>query len=109
MNLSDLQIEVGDWASRNFPDAKQHQPLLGAAEELGELCHAHLKGEQRIRHSTGEIHDMKNDAVGDIIIYLAHYCELQGISLSGAVATTWHKVKQRDWQKNKMDADKHVS
>lgn len=63
--------------------------------------HAHLKGEQGIRLSELEVLDKKVDSIGDIVIYLADYCEKNQISLNYAVKITWDKVKQRDWQKNK--------
>ena len=100
MNLLTLQREVGEWSRKNFPNNLPHHPLLGLAEEVGELSHAHLKGEQGIRHSSKEIESMKADAVGDIIIYLVDYCERNGLLLQGCVDTTWALVQQRDWQKN---------
>lgn len=101
MNLTILQAEVAEWSARNFPGKLPHQPLLGLQEEVGELAHAHLKGEQGIRHSPLEIKAMKADAVGDIVIYLADYCEQNEIPLGAMVALTWSQVKERDWQKNK--------
>jgi len=100
MNLETLQSEVSEWASRNFPHNKPHMPLLGAAEEIGELCHAHLKSEQGIRGTPSKHHAAKEDAVGDIIIYLANYCGLNNINMDLAVSTAWNQVKQRDWNKN---------
>ena len=106
MNLLQLQREVGVWAWRNFPKAKPYQPLLGASEELGELCHAHLKMEQRIRGTRAKHFMDKRDAVGDILIYLAHYCELNGINMEAAVGDAWAEVKQRDWRKHKRTGKK---
>lgn len=102
MTLQQLQKEVAQWADKNFPDSKSYHPLLGVGEETGELMHAHLKGEQSIRHSAAKIHNMKIDSIGDIIIYLADYCGRNCISLEEAVEKTWEQVKQRDWQKNKV-------
>ncbi len=102
MNLSTFQQEVAEWGARNFPNALPHQPLLGVAEETGELSHAHLKAEQGIRGTAHEHHLAKCDAVGDIMVFLAHYCHLNGIDLQGEVVKTWTQVKQRDWQKNKL-------
>lgn len=90
MNLLDLQREVGDG----------HRPLLGVSEEVGELCHAHLKAEQKIRGEELKHIEDKIDAIGDIIIYLLDYCEQQHINFEQAVQYTWEKVKQRDWKKN---------
>lgn len=83
LTFHDLQFEVIGWASRNFPDSEHWQPLLGAVEELGELAHSHLKESQGIR-KTSEEHQIKaKDAIGDIIIYLAHYCSLRGLGKGG--------------------------
>lgn len=103
MNLTILQAEVAEWSARNFPGKLPHQPLLGVQEETGELAHAHLKGEQGIRHTPEEIRAMKMDAVADIVIYLADYCEQNQISFGVAVTHTWEAVKRRDWQKNRKD------
>ncbi len=103
MTLETLQAEVSEWATRNFPHNKPHMPLLGAAEEIGELCHAHLKDEQGIRGTHTEHQAAKADAVGDIVIYLANYCLLNNLDLSLAVTTAWNQVKQRDWNTNKQD------
>ena len=71
-------------------------------EEVGELMHAFLKSEQGIRtnedHRAGMV-----DAIGDLFIFAAHFCELNNIDMQGAVNTTWAKVKLRDWTKNKTD------
>jgi hypothetical protein len=101
MNLAQLQLEVSLWSQKNFPNNKPYHPLLGVSEEVGELCHAHLKLEQGIRGTSAELGLAKIDAVGDIIIYLADYCGRNGISLDNAVTTAWDEVKNRDWQKNK--------
>lgn len=77
--LTRLQAEVAEWALRNFPNATIHQPLIGVAEECGELCHAHLKAEQGIRGTPEEHLAAKKDAIGDMVIYLMHYCALAGI------------------------------
>lgn len=98
-----LQNEVAEWADRNFTGEKPHQPLLGLGEETGELMHAHLKGEQGIRHTKGEIYKMKKDAVGDIFIFLAHYCHLNNLDLQDCIEQTWQQVQKRDWTKNKVD------
>lgn len=99
INLTDIQVEVSRWALYNFPYAKPHQPLLGAAEEIGELCHAHLKDEQGIRGTKEEHKKAKEDAIGDVIIYLAHYCALNNTTLYQCIISAWNEVKDRDWIK----------
>ncbi len=102
--LREFQQEVNKWADRNFPTAKPHMPLLGLAEEVGELSHSHLKGEQGIRHTKVEIYKMKKDAVGDIMIFLANYCGLNNLDLQDCVEQTWAQVKERDWIANPITA-----
>ena len=97
-DLVDLQIEAAAWQRENFDKPKAYQPLLGVIEEVGELSHAHLKAEQGIRKGA-DYHAKKIDAIGDIIIYLSHYCTLEGISLQDAVFLTWQEVKGRNWRK----------
>lgn len=100
MNLTQLQAEVGRWACRNFPNQEPLVTLLGVGEEMGELYHAFLKRHQGIRLDEDHTANIK-DAVGDIIIYLANFCALEGISLDDCVSKAWEEVKQRDWRHEK--------
>ena len=103
MILAVLQHEHLQWVEHNFPYQKPHQPLLGLTEEVGELCHAHLKAEQAIREFTDKglgseaWRERAEDAVGDIVIYLASYCNSVGLDLDHSVEKTWEKVSQRNW------------
>ncbi len=99
--LKKLQKEAAEWTQNNFGVHPAWHPLLGIQEEVGELSHAHLKSEQGIRGSSDEHRSEKIDAIGDIVIYLADYCTQESINLEQAVLTTWYKVKQRDWNKDK--------
>ena len=100
MNLANIQAEHAEWAKYNFPDAKSYQALLGVVEEVGELSHAHLKADQSIRGTPAEHEAAAKDAVGDILIYLMHYCALRDWSMATILETTWMDVKKRDWKKN---------
>ena len=104
VSLKQLQRESKEWQLRNFGEHPGWQPLMGAVEELGELAHAHLKNEQGIRGTRDEHKLAKVDAIGDIIIYLADYCNQEGIDFEQAVSETWRKVSQRDKEeKNKKE------
>lgn len=102
MNLDEIASKHQTWVKRNFPTALPHQPLLGVAEEVGELCHAHLKLEQGIRGTPEEHYAAKADAVGDICMYLLHYCLLNNLSFQICMQTAWLEIEKRDWQKNKQ-------
>jgi NTP pyrophosphatase (non-canonical NTP hydrolase) len=94
LNFTLLQLQVRKWADSNFPAMEPWEPLVGAMEELGELAHAHLKKKQGIR--TREDHDAsKKDAVGDIVVYLANYCGLNGIDFQEAVELAWKTASSR--------------
>jgi NTP pyrophosphatase (non-canonical NTP hydrolase) len=94
-----LQQQVRDWAKQNFGDVPTWMPLMGAMEELGELSHAHLKEAQGIRLQENHPEKAK-DAIGDIIIYLAHYCSVRRFDLEDIVNETWAGVSKRDWKKD---------
>jgi NTP pyrophosphatase (non-canonical NTP hydrolase) len=111
LTFKQLQEEVGEWSSRNFGEQLPYRPLLGAVEEVGELSHAQLKMEQGIRGSVEEHQAAAQDAVGDIIVYLADYCARSGFDMQGIIEHVWGKVKQRDWKKDPktggdLDGDK---
>lgn len=103
--LRELQKMVGTWARKNFgphvgPENIQgYRCLLGAIEELGELCHAHLKQEQGIRGTPDIQDEQARDALGDIVIYLCDYCEARRFDFEDCVRAAWSKVKERDWRR----------
>lgn len=103
-SIHDMQVMHKEWLDRNFPNQQPHDGLLGITEEVGELAHAHLKGEQGIRHTPDEIREMKIDALGDIFIFMLSYCNTNEIDLSLAIDDTWNKiVSRRDWITNPTD------
>jgi NTP pyrophosphatase (non-canonical NTP hydrolase) len=99
MNLTDLQIEVAAWQTRQPWEQNANDPLLGLIEEVGELSHAHLKMKQGIRGTKEEHQEAKEDAVGDILIYLADYCNKNQINMNQSMVFTWAKVSERNWTK----------
>lgn len=101
--LSRLQTAQGRWVAHNFPNENPHSPLLGLTEEVGELAHAHLKREQKIRGTEAEHQAAAADAIGDIVIYLASYCNRNGYDLETCVGEAWVEVRDRDWKKYPTD------
>jgi NTP pyrophosphatase (non-canonical NTP hydrolase) len=102
LTLGELQREVKEWQGRNFPRGPEddYHPLLGIIEEGGELAHAHLKHKQGIRGYDDPVKFAAEaqDAVGDLLVYLADYCNQMGFDLQHAIEVTWGKVRKRDWQ-----------
>jgi NTP pyrophosphatase (non-canonical NTP hydrolase) len=95
-----FQYEHSRWLAHNFPNQLPHEPLLGLVEEVGELSHAHLKLAQGIRGTVTELMAKKEDAVGDIFIFLISYCVANNISLRTAIEDAWRTVEARDWRAN---------
>jgi hypothetical protein len=127
MELQQFQEQVDRWARANFGDGTPpfHRPLVGANEEMGELCgvladqllelvpvmlamqalgnvdRAQLKAEQGIRGSALEHEAKAKDGIADVIIYLSDYCTQKGWNLNEIVETAWIKVVQkRNWRAN---------
>ena len=99
-DLRRLQDEVGEWSRENFGEEQPDiYPLMGAVEEVGELHHSVLKQLQGIRLEEEDVgEEAELDAVGDIIVYLADFCERRDLSLAEAVELAWYgEVKDREW------------
>jgi NTP pyrophosphatase (non-canonical NTP hydrolase) len=92
------------WSAHNFPGRTSVQPLLGVVEEVGELSHAYLKRQQGIRGTAEEHTAAVEDAVADIVIFLADFCNAEGIDLEATVERVWDtEVKPRDWRPATLD------
>jgi len=100
MDMTVLESRIGEWQRRNFPGTPLHRPLLGAMEELGELCHAVLKREQGIRGTAEQHTDAVRDALGDIVIFLIHVAAIEGTTLADCIERAWREVQHRDWVRN---------
>lgn len=78
-------------------ESRSHRMLLGACEELGELCHAHLKNEQGIRGTPEEWREKKKDAIGDTLIYLMDYCNKEDLDIEECLQMALDEIATRDW------------
>lgn len=103
LDLQTFQAVHKLWLEHNFPGQLPHQALLGIGEEVGELMHAHLKHEQKIRaYSTeSEVQFRRDamDAIGDIMVYIASYCNTNKFDMAECLKMAWSEVKDRDWKK----------
>lgn len=68
-----LQQEQKPWVLKNFGDRPAWQPLLGIAEEMGELFQAFSK-------TTAHAPEVR-DALADITIYMADFCTAMNFDL----------------------------
>lgn len=104
IDLRAIQQEHREWADRNFPNENLEQATLGAAEEIGELCHAVLKRVQGIRgYDDDEKFQLEaGDAIGDCIIFLLSVCDHSKLDLAEVIKATWGRVRMRDWNADKL-------
>lgn len=113
--LSEIQSEIGEWSRRNFGEQKSKAteqylgslaPLMGVAEEVGELMHVVLKRHQGIRgyDDDGKFIAERNDAIADILVYLCDFACREGVDVAQCLADTWAGVQRRDWEKNRVNA-----
>lgn len=99
LNFATLQVEHRAWEAHNFGDQQAYRSFLGIVEELGELAHCILKGEQNIRGSQQEFDAKAQDAIGDITVFLASYCNKRNWDYQSIIESVWGEVKNRDWKK----------
>jgi hypothetical protein len=87
--LTWLQKQHAAWEAVNFPESEQNSmhSLVGMVEEMGELAHALLKMDQKIRGSDEEHIAEARDSIGDL----------------SCIHKAWIEVAARDWTKNRMD------
>ncbi|MDD2998328.1 MAG: hypothetical protein PHV05_04645, partial [Candidatus Riflebacteria bacterium] len=91
LTLKNLQEQHKEWQEKNFGASPSWHALLGIQEEVGELSYAHLECEHKI--PTIE----KIDAVGDVIIYLTAYCNLEGIDLQQTVGELTREEQRKEY------------
>lgn len=88
LDLQQLQHDVHEWSVYNFGDQSAENSLCGLIEEVGELAHAWLKTNQKIR---GPQADM-TDAIGDIVIYLMDYTARIGFKMPPQTRESFYGV-----------------
>lgn len=82
-----LQESIVNWskARKIVPNSNPQTQLLKAISEMGELADATIKGDMN-----GVV-----DGVGDVMVCLINYCELQDIALTECLAAAYNEIKDR--------------
>lgn len=78
-SLQDISNEIGEWAAKNFKNVDVSD--IGALEEVGEAAHCIIKRAQGIRGFDNQAFfiEQLTDALGDIGIYILHFCFVEGV------------------------------
>jgi NTP pyrophosphatase (non-canonical NTP hydrolase) len=95
--LKEIQVEVHEWAERNFPGHSYQDTKDVIEEELGELTHHLLKQRQGIRGSWKYHENRAQDAVGDLLLGILHLCQDRGWDAQQILEEVWAEVQTRDW------------
>ncbi len=97
--LADLQVRLARWQQSNFGGSKDWQLALGAAEEVGELCHALLKRSQRIRgmEDPAVYKEAVGDAIADVTVFLIQLASSHRLDFFTLLVETANKVMERNW------------
>lgn len=80
------QERANVWVRRNFPNSGASEQFLGIVEEMGEYAVASAARYRAIQDGDDDAkYDAEaelSDAIGDICIYLANYCNFRDIEIS---------------------------
>lgn len=94
-----LQAQLALWQEQNFGKQPIERMVLGAAEEVGELAHATLKGLQGIRGMDDEAVRVKGgDSIADATIYLMQAATALRLDFWTLIRLTATKVLSRNWK-----------
>lgn len=87
MKFEQLQENVIQWATdrKIIPNGTTAGQLMKAVSEMGELCDAEGKQD----------YDAIEDAVGDVLVCLINYCELQDMDIVGCLEVAYDQIKDR--------------
>jgi NTP pyrophosphatase (non-canonical NTP hydrolase) len=87
MTFQELEEKVLQWAMdrKIIPNSNPTAQLMKTMSELGELADATLKRDD----------DGIMDGVGDVLVTLILYCELQGTSAARCLKRAYDEIKDR--------------
>ncbi len=100
INMSALQVELFRWQQKNFNGSTLEHCCMGAAEEVGELCHAVLKHRQGIRGMDDKdaFKNAAGDAIADTAVFLIQAATILRLDFGELLAETASKVMERNWK-----------
>lgn len=95
------QNELHEWMVKNFGGTTIEHMALGMSEEVGEICHHILKGQQRIRGGINGINKKEvADGVADTLVFGIQLLSKLGLDAEKEIALVIEQVLKRDWNLN---------
>ncbi len=106
VDMSLLQVELHRWEVKNFEGNTPENLFMGVAEELGELAHAMLKHNQKIRglEDRDKYLEAAGDAIADMLVYMTQLATQLRLDIGILFEQTAVEVMKRDWTKNPENA-----
>lgn len=101
--IADAAIYLADYCGRNNVQLRDDPDAINPYA-VAALCHYHLKGEQGIRYTPEHVERFRQQSVNEVVKLLKLQASQRGIDFYAAVDKVWQNVKQRDWQKNPLNA-----
>jgi NTP pyrophosphatase (non-canonical NTP hydrolase) len=87
MKFEELEEKIVMWSkARNIiQNSTAATQLLKAISEMGELADATIKGNKA----------ESEDAIGDVLVCLINYCEIEGFDIIGCLQLAYDEIKDR--------------
>lgn len=102
LTIGELQQQVNEWHTRNFPRQSVAINQVVLTEEVGELSRAIAKLDAGIRGTKEEWIVEARKEIGDVIISLMSVATSLDIDAEQAVADKWATVSQRNWNVDRI-------
>jgi NTP pyrophosphatase (non-canonical NTP hydrolase) len=101
--INEFQDEVHEWRQKQpWADEPPTATCLGLAEEVGEVCRAVLKREQKIRGTDEEWEAEIAKELGDVFVKLADVANVYGLSLESCIMERWAVVSERNFTRDRV-------
>ena len=102
------QKDLAEWQEKNFGTHGDDvlKCALGMSEEVGEVCHHVLKGNQGIRGGMNGMNKKEiADGVADVLIYGIQLLNKLGLDAEEEIEAVMIGVLRRNWKKNPAGKD----
>lgn len=92
-----VQSLTHDWRMDQFPDTTPKDQLIGAMQEVGELCEIEAKSTFEYQEFGGDNDAELQKELGDIFVYLMGYASLRGFDVDECIEMAANEVLTRNW------------
>jgi len=94
LTFNDVQNRMAAWAEHNTPPMSKDEVICGIVGELGELAQARRYSKQS-RFGGNPCLSDEDDCIGDIVLFVARYCNESDFDFGECVRGALEEVEQR--------------